>query len=123
MITKEFKQKWITALTDGSFKHGTGSLRSLDHLRNPTGHYCCLGVAAVLMGRQFEDGRECTLLAANGENEINDSLYLPKALSDEIGLSVDIESDLAGRNDAEHEDTFPQSVIDYINALPEREAI
>lgn len=62
-MKQEFKDKWIAALRDGSYKQGTGFLRMLvDNTR-----FCCLGVAVDLMGAQWND-TTCVLPDGAGYN-------------------------------------------------------
>lgn len=99
----ELKQRWITALTDGSFKKGRSQLR-----RGNT--YCCLGVLAKVTGREFSDQGlwdKCTW----------NKSYLPDAIANEVGLHDCDMKNLAQLNDAHDglDGTFPQTIIDYIN--------
>ena len=48
-LPKRFKNKWIAALRSGEYKQGTGSLRECGE-ENDTVGYCCLGVAAKVLG-------------------------------------------------------------------------
>jgi hypothetical protein len=41
----EFRKRWVEALRSGNWKQGKYCLRSVD------GSFCCLGVAAELLGR------------------------------------------------------------------------
>lgn len=53
-LEKEFAEKWLTALRDGSYQQGSGTLVSIDDdndTDNPkfiNCQYCCLGVAMAL---------------------------------------------------------------------------
>jgi len=118
MITKEFKQKWLTALTDGSYKHGILSLRSVDAEDGSVLH-CCLGVAAELLGekiRMITGGYYGSVIEGH-EHELHAGL-LPGLLTEKLGIGVACQCDLACLNDTHEGLGFPQTVIDYITNLP-----
>lgn len=114
MLNPEFKARWIAALTDGSFKHGTGALRPIE------GSYCCLGVACELMGAEISDGGRT---AFYGDDDDGDggggtgNYGLPRNLINELDLCYDDLEILAEHNDAHVGEDFPQTVIDYIQNL------
>lgn len=48
MLTAEFKKEWVEALRSGEFPQGKNALKTQDG-------YCCLGVACVLKGLEFNE--------------------------------------------------------------------
>lgn len=96
----ELKERWITALTDGSFKRARGKLKDGNG-------YCCLGVVCKLAGETVSD------MGIYSEGEWHKS-YPPARLNDALGLT-DHYLRLAGYNDeAAPGDEFPDTVIKYI---------
>lgn len=109
-MDQEFKKQWIAALKSGEYIHRRGALRvgSSDELEVG---YCCLGVLCMLKGATISDDG----FWASYKKEEDD--LLPPSLSEEIGLGAHDQNELAILNDAIGGDAFPQSVIDYIEAL------
>ena len=102
-MTKEFKDKWITALRSGEYKQGTEAL--YDNFDNT---YCCLGVACIVAGLTKEsiDG-EAIILKSNLPIKNN----IPKEL---IGETIDnsFVQILIDRND--HKKWSFKQIADYI---------
>lgn len=106
-MTPEFKERWVKALTDGSFQQATGVLVAHDGVEV---YHCCLGVAGALMGFNIE--RECV-----GADQLLTCEDLKK-----IGLSYKDQSSLAKSNDeveVEPGEFYPRAVIERVKALPE----
>lgn len=93
-----FKKKWVEALRSGKYKQGLGQLR---YGRGNNERYCCLGVAACLLGTIDT--------YFNGVG----SLYDKDVLA--IQLSVEDEDSLIDLNDGEKL-TF-EEIAYYIEAL------
>lgn len=118
-LNPEFKERWLKALTDGSYIHYTGQLKT-DAWASHEGH-CCLGVVCELMDAMIDDDGQEALYKDSFETTMTGSNnykgFIPDVLANELGLTVDDQQKLAELNDAEHGDKFPLSVIEYINNL------
>ena len=75
-MDKAIKAKWVRALESGKFKQGRKRLAR-------GGYYCCLGV----------------LRKIDNPSVGNDAEILPKEYQDELGLTVEIQQQLASMND------------------------
>lgn len=113
-LTKEFKEKWLTALTDGSFHHFTGKLKSIYNDKER----CCLGVARAIMGHSVH-AHENYL---TDEEQIELGLDTIEQTRD--GATKKVMYVLAEYNDAcrvPEGQYYPQEVIDAIKAIPTRD--
>lgn len=106
MLDPKFKQKWLAALTDGSFKRATGCLR------RPIG-YCCLGVAADLLGVEWTpDSIDVNGFTAKFPGYNSTTAYIPPEI---LGVPLNYQQRLANLNDTDGiDEKYPQSVIDFI---------
>lgn len=89
-MKRELRDRWIAALTDGSYQQGQGHLRYVRQL-DGTPLYCCLGVL-------------CDIIDPNGWSDImgahrlGHGLLSPRA-AEKHGLPWDWAAALAGMND------------------------
>lgn len=105
IMTPEFKESWVTSLTDGSFRQATKRL--IERVERKETYHCCLAVAGVLAGFNLEDGRP-------------DQLLKPEELR-VIGLSYEDQNGLANDNDdyeVPEGRFYPDEVIERIRNLP-----
>lgn len=95
----DLKERWITALTDGTYEQGRGCLRIRDQ-------FCCLG---VLDDVTDPEGWE---LGVDGVQRHRGSLcYLPFDVLDDIGLSRFMMARLAELNDEGKDFAYIAEVI------------
>lgn len=60
------QEKWLKALESGKYKQGSGCLcNSKDDIKS----YCCLGVGAAILGKEFYQREASTQLAVDGSEE------------------------------------------------------
>lgn len=90
MIDKKFKQKWLKALRSRKYKQTHMALHNSDG-------YCCLGVACVV-ARAKESNVYGTDIAFYYKGD-HDTVVLPDALREEIGLSNEEQEILYTLND------------------------
>ena len=105
---KANRAKWIAALKSGKYTQGQGCLRK-------NGKYCCLGVAADVLGCVWEKGAnnvndKCSF---NGERA---HVFLPIAFHNMLGLSKDYEIKLTKLNDTNG--LKFEVIANYIESLP-----
>lgn len=124
----ELRKQWIEALRSGRYKQGSGRLKSQDG-------YCCLGVAAEILGEAFVPSSLVSggyYLTGESEHEMSVSM-LPSRVIKAYGLRssiggflnpigpVDLPShhipSLAAMNDTKK--TFTE-IADYIDKNPEQ---
>ena len=93
-LPPEFKAAWVAALRSGKYQQAT------EVLKNPDGHFCCLGVALDL--------KDSTKWATELRRELGTIGYdwgsckaseTTQALAREIGLPREVCKDLTLRND------------------------
>lgn len=80
-LDKEFKSKWITALSDGSHKQGNfGALRYVDVKYDGTKEvqHCCLGVACHISGASGLIGK--SFIKNDADGKIKSINKVPKLL-------------------------------------------
>ena len=62
-LTKELKEKWITALESGEYEQGSGQLKSTNGADSDTGcKHCCLGVLAEVMELKIDANTDGILI-------------------------------------------------------------
>lgn len=98
----EMMKKWIAALRSGEFKQGTAVLCDKDH------RYCCLGVAAVVLGAEFvqnEGYGDCFVIPDSDGDTGTDwrSGELPSTMRDELGITAKEQRELIELNDSYRE--------------------
>lgn len=101
-LTLELKRKWVAALCSGKYKQGSGYLRQVDEQTEQL-QYCCLGVLADVMGREWENGTRWSDSISNlvGEGENRDDTGTRDRELNEL-LGYDTVSTLAWMNDDDH---------------------
>ena len=105
-MTKELKEKWVTALRSGEYKQGLKTLRDGDT-------YCCLGVLADICECEWKEPEYDNVLAAIFENDLRSSYWaIRQEYADKIGLSTQEQQTLADMNDI-HKNSFSE-IADYI---------
>lgn len=104
-MTPELKARWIEALESGKYRKGTGQLRSI------TSSYCCLGVLCDLLDPEGWTTRGNERLPSHTWKSPVQGLLRDDRAATELGLSYEMQHDLAKIND--NSETFA-SVIDYI---------
>lgn len=106
MLDKEFKDKWITALRSGNYKQTSGVLYD-----SCTTGYCCLGVAAKVMGREDKELDMVELLFELPNSEEFPTELLGNAVKTSDGIYKPIVARLVTMND----DGIPfTKIADYI---------
>jgi hypothetical protein len=125
MLKKKFKKEWVAALRSGKFNQGSGALRDTF---SDTETFCCLGVACHLlrpnlwqnvpnepfkfrMNHGFDDHELAELDCDRPDFPKQQGAYMPKALAEEIGLTVLDQKRLVDMNDGSS--TFDE-IADYI---------
>lgn len=103
----EFKQKWIAALRSGDYKQGKGWLYNKGADGEIT--YCCLGVAACVLGIPLKN-MECATLTGTKHPNVTEEIY--DVLKDTGECIQTRQNVLMGMNDAENK-TFAE-IADYI---------
>ena len=115
--------KWIKALSDGSYKKGTGRLVSVDGTK-----FCCLGVWADMHGATWDEAKlfngETDALIPIPKGRVKQTEAQQKSgayLKDPLlsrGLNAVVQRELANENDGSKRGFKP--VIAYIkkNVLP-----
>jgi hypothetical protein len=107
-VTEDFKAKWTAALRSGRYQQGR------QRLRDCADHYCCLGVAADLLGcrwtKQHTDSPN--YLADFGPDGVGYAL-LPLATTASLGLTEGAQNTLVNLND--HGSDF-DTIAAYIDA-------
>ena len=88
------RKAWVEALRSGQFRQGR------EKLKTPQGSYCCLGVAACVLGVPFEGSRRSGYYI-RGASRLAPEL-LPRDIAQELGLSDVEQSTLAGMNDGDY---------------------
>ena len=78
-MDKKIKRAWMKALRSGKYKKGLGALHPTDDT------FCCLGVLAKIQGKKIPV-------------DMTQS-HLPPNLARKAGLDLDIQINLARRND------------------------
>ena len=89
MMNREVKKRWVAALRSGEYEQTAGKLR------DEVG-FCCLGVLYDIEADDWWEnvGGPCWLTHKDGMGA-----RLPEWLSDQVGISIDDQSYLAGMND------------------------
>ena len=93
MMNPELKQKWVDALTSGTYRQGRRALRDNDDC------FCCLGVLCDIVdpgGWEKTPGSIYSYFIEDGED--NDSV-IPDPLREKLGLSLKDQQDLIDMND------------------------
>lgn len=104
-MNAELKAKWLEALRSGKYAQGTVQLRYHDA-------YCCLGVLCDVVdpgGWRHHD-----YAYGEGEDEQEETSTLPFGLRCELGIPIDVETELIHMND-DNESTFAE-IADFIEA-------
>ena len=98
------QKKWLAALHSGEYEQGQGYLRAASANEDGTCDFCCLGVAAMVLGdEQRWHGRDSGVYRFDEETS-----YLPQSFAtDRLGLNREDQVFIAEMND-EYELTFPQ---------------
>ena len=84
-LDPEFKAKWVAALRSGKYKQTTGILKAFNSVTNEYS-YCCLGVAACVLGYETLDNKVLTgpqfPEAIRGSAHGNDNVYILTHMND-----------------------------------------
>jgi len=62
----QIQERWLKALESGDYKQGKGQLCSSDKAERC---YCCLGIGAIILGREFEEAEDSNNIEVDGCNE------------------------------------------------------
>ena len=101
-MNADIKERWIAALTDGSYEQGQGKLRDGDN------HFCCLGVLADLVAPEDWESASPSQEFNGDANGVSGpwvhrggNIGMPDgSLYDETGLAFELADELAAANDA-----------------------
>ncbi|MDE1971255.1 MAG: hypothetical protein KGI50_06815 [Patescibacteria group bacterium] len=110
MLT-DIQKRWIDALRSGKYKKGKKFLCS-------HGHYCCLGVACVILG--LEGKESVGSVYFGGRNRV----FAPNAVKElglrsPLGLLKEPHKDLVSLGDMNDRGDFTfEQIADYIEANP-----
>lgn len=94
----DLKTKWVEALRSGDYQQGRKYLRKAN-VHTGVVQWCCLGVLCEISGKGHWDGDAYVVGVGGGGGE-NGVWLLPFHFREEIGISVNQESELAYMNDA-----------------------
>lgn len=110
-MNQEDKDAWLTALRSGKYKRGTARLKKkVDEVIK----HCCLGVLCEIFKDRFHLVE--IKLDARKDYTFNDSnLFLPNVVSDELGISPELQEILSQINDSGlHVDESFDRIADWI---------
>ena len=96
MTRKEFKKAWLRALRGGGYRQGTGQLTASGDDVGPRSRrreYCCLGVAARILGLLDIKTGDCSYAGST------EGCLLPLKLREQLGISERLQSTLINSND------------------------
>lgn len=84
-MNQTIKKKWVKALLSGEYEQGAGKLKT------SSGKYCCLGVLRDVINPSDSSFRHSFFDAPNS--------YLSETLAEKIGITNDVQTELAKLND------------------------
>lgn len=107
-MNPELKAKWVEALRSGQYQQGSY------HLRSEKDEYCCLGVLCAIFpgvtwelrtlpdkGSVYTAKVSPTELYPDGSIALSSYTYLPRRISEEVGISQMEQQTLGRANDIE----------------------